>query len=246
MSEQILRNHHAVWRKKPILRSIYSEWYQQVTAALVSGKTLEIGGGTGNFKELYPDVITTDIVFLPWLDVVLDAHRLPYKNESLANVVLLDVLHHLENPVQFFQELHRVLTPGGRAHFFEPYISPFSYPVYHWLHPEPVDFAQDPFEIQASRGNRKPFDANQAVPYLIFFRNYRRFKWTFSGFSLKRRIRMSFWAYPLSGGFDHPCFIPERILNKILKIEKLFSFLSPILAFRMFVVLEKKTQCLLI
>ena len=53
-------------------------------------------------------------------------------------------------------------------------------------------------------------------------------------------MRMSFWAYPLSGGFDHPCLIPEKILKKILKIEKFFSFLSPILAFRMFVVLEKE------
>jgi SAM-dependent methyltransferase len=228
-----------VWRRKPILQHIYGDWYRRLVPALKPGSVIEIGGGTGNFKEFYPDAITSDIVFLPWLNVVLDAHRLPFKNARVDNVVLFDVLHHLENPIFFFEELLRVLTPGGRAHFLEPYISPFSYPVYHWFHPEPVDLGQNPFTIRQSRRERAPFEANQAVPYLIFFRYRKRFQQHFPDFKVVQRRRISLWAYPLSGGFDHPALVPDNILGGVQAIEGLFAWLAPVAAFRLLVILEK-------
>ena len=84
------------------------------------GTTLEIGGGIGQFKMRFPDVIATDIQSAPWLDLVTDAQNLPFAAGSIANIVMVDVLHHIEFPLLFLQEAERVLrrwrSPGhGRA-----------------------------------------------------------------------------------------------------------------------------------
>ncbi len=120
MSDEILRRHQLVWQNKPILRLLYKEWYQEIAEWLQPGRTLEVGGGTGNLKEFAPSVVCTDIVKLPWLDAVVDAQQLPFAKSSLANIVLFDALHHLENVRYFFDEALRVLQPGGRASLWIP------------------------------------------------------------------------------------------------------------------------------
>ena len=151
ISDEILRRHQLVWQKKPILQLLYKEWYQEIAEWLQPGRTLEVGGGTGNLKEFAPSVVCTDIVKLPWLDAVVDAQQLPFAKSSLANIVLFDALHHLENVRYFFDEALRVLQPGGRVIIMDPYISVSSWPVYHFLHPEPVDFDQDPLALEKTQ-----------------------------------------------------------------------------------------------
>ena len=65
-------------------------------------------------------VVATDIQFAPWLDCVADAQRLPLADATAANIVMIDVLHHLEFPVVFFREAARVLRPGGLLGFSGP------------------------------------------------------------------------------------------------------------------------------
>jgi hypothetical protein len=36
------------------------------------------------------------------VDAVMDAHAIPFKEESPGNIVLFDVLHHLAAPAVFF------------------------------------------------------------------------------------------------------------------------------------------------
>lgn len=240
MSETLLKRHRTVWNRKPVLRTIYADWYKKIRTHLKPGTTLEIGGGTGNLKEYLPQIITSDIVFLPWVNLVLDAHNLPFSDETLSNVVLFDVLHHLENPTLFFDDLVRVLQPEGRVILVEPYVSLASYPVYRFFHPEPMDMSQDPFELRESSSDREPFDANQAVPTLFFFRHNHRFQERYPNLRWIQCERLSFFAYPLSGGFDHPSILPPWAVEPLLAIERALSLLSPILAFRCFVVLQKE------
>src|SRR4051794_2039456 len=102
-----------IWARKPVLRVIYDDFYDRIAAACVPGTTLEIGGGIGNLKQRLPDVVATDIQFAPWLDCVADAQHLPFAAGVIANIVMVDVLHHVEFPVVFFREVERVLAPGG-------------------------------------------------------------------------------------------------------------------------------------
>ena len=118
-----LNSYRDVWNTKPVLRAIYGDLFDRIVSRCTSGPTLEIGGGIGNLKDRLEDVWSSDIQYGPWLDLVADAQRLPFPNESLGNVVMLDVLHHVEWPLLFLRETARVLRPGGRIVMIEPAIT---------------------------------------------------------------------------------------------------------------------------
>ena len=242
MSEELLRQHKIIWKQKPILRALYTGWYEEIVAQLAPGNSLELGGGSGNLKEFAPNVVSTDIVPLPWLDAVVDAQNLPFADQSFDNIVLFDVLHHIENVSLFFNEALRVLRPGGRVAMMEPYVSFASWPVYHFLHPEPVNFNQNPLDWVEPSQERQPFDANQAFATILFERDYSSFQKQYPQFIKRYHRRMSFFAYPLSGGFNQSSLLPMNLLKPVLTLEKAFSFMSRFLAFRILVVLEKKLR----
>jgi SAM-dependent methyltransferase len=176
---------------------------------------------------------------MPWLDAIVDAQRLPFRNESVSNIVLFDVLHHLENVRYFFDEALRVLLPHGRIVIMDPYVSALSWPIYRFLHPEPMDFRRDPFLIVAPQASRRPFDANQAVARIVFERSYRRFRQLYPRFAKIAHERLAFFAYPLSGGFDRPSLVPLWSIDALLRLEHWCRRLGRLLAFRLLVVLEK-------
>lgn len=241
----ILQRHRRTWQEKKIIRVIYTEWYQMMLTDLSPppGPTVELGGGGGNFKAFKPDVITTDIDPKPWLDLVFDAHEMPFSNGEVSNLVMVDVLHHLANPVRFLHEAWRVLRPGGRLIMLEPYPSLFSLPVYRRFHPEPFLFDVDYFS-KASHGNEQkdPWDSNQAISYLLFFKHLRTFQQRFGTyFDIVKRQRLSCLLYPASGGFENKSLVPDALIPVFRGVEILLTPLRPLLAFRCYVVLEKKT-----
>ncbi|MDO8547304.1 MAG: class I SAM-dependent methyltransferase [Nitrospirales bacterium] len=238
-SQEILDQHRAVWQSKPVLRALYTAWYHEMVSHLQPGTTLELGGGTGNLKEFAPAVVCTDVVARPWLDVVADAQHLPIAAGTVSNIVLFDVLHHIENVRLFFDEAVRVLRPGGRIVVMDPYISWVSWPVYHYAHPEPVDFGQDPLRLRPPQADRAPFDANQAVATMLFERNYAAFHRQYPQLDKRTHRRLAFFAYPLSGGFEHPSLLPASFVQPLLALEHALGFLDRFLAFRILVVLEK-------
>ena len=149
-SYEILRSRRKIWGKKKILRVIYHDWYRLLLENIVeNGPTLEIGGGIGNSKEFFPEVISSDFTFCEWIDLNLDAHQLPFKQNSLGNIIMIDVLHHLEYPTIFLHEAQPVLQDNGRLIMLEPYISSFSYIICNYYHQEDVDFEAYVVSIRA-------------------------------------------------------------------------------------------------
>ncbi len=242
----ILKNSHIlyerrdVWKSKKILKRLYYKWYHIIRSAVKPGAILEIGGGSGNLKEYFPDAISSDILFTEWLDAVLDAHHLPFKDESFDNIVLFDVLHHLLEPSSFFSDAERVLKQGGRIIMMEPNISLGSFIVYRFLHSEGMSWRIDPLKPGGLRKEKKPFYGNQAVPTLLFKRDRILFAKNFPRLKIIRKERMDFVIYPLSGGFHNPSLCPLFLYNILEYLEKLLNPLNRFLAFRLFVVLEKK------
>lgn len=239
--ENILEKHKQTWEKKKILRIIYEEWYKKIIDSLskLEGKTVELGAGSGNFKDYMPEVISADIDKCDWLDMCFDAHDMPFENDSLANIVMIDVLHHLSNPVKFLHEAGRVLRKGGRVVMLEPFPSPFSLQIYKRFHPEPFIFNVDYFsktEIQ----DKDPWDSNQAIPYLIFFKNSDKFNKFFGEkFKIAKKDKLSFVLYPASGGFENNAMIPDLLIRPLKGLETLLTPLKSFLAFRCFIILEK-------
>jgi len=236
---EILAERRTIWKSKEVITKLYHKWYCVIADAMRPGTTLELGGGSGNLKEFFPNAITSDVVFAPWLDAVLDAHRLPFKDESLSSIVLFDVLHHLMKPSLFFSEAERVLKPKGRIIMMEPYISWSSYLVYRFLHAEGMNWHVDPFELDKPSIDKNPFHGNQAIPTLMFEKYSEKFNKNFPRLKILREEKMDSIVYPLSGGFHNPSLAPVFLWGAFEFLERSLKTLRNYLAFRLFMVLEK-------
>lgn len=236
-----LQDYRAVWNKKPTLRAVYNDIYMRMLAKTAPGPVLEIGGGSGNFKSIRPDTVSSDIVAAPWLDLVCDAQRLPFADNSFANVVMIDVLHHIENPVRALSEIKRVLRPNGRLIACEPAITPVSGLFYRLMHEEPVDMSANPLADGPITAGRDPFESNQAIPTLLVGRYREALRRAVPGLDQVSVDWFSFFAYPLSGGFQPWSLLPGAVAGTLLALEwKLHRVFGRVAAFRMLVVYERR------
>jgi SAM-dependent methyltransferase len=230
---------HQAWQRKPVLRAIYHDYYRRLLAKLRPGRTLEIGGGTGNLKDYAQDVITSDIQPAAWLDVVADAEILPFADASFDNVVMVDVLHHVARPLVALQEINRVLKTGGHFVLLEPGVSVASGFANRYHH-ERCDPRADVFSGGPMCDPSKPWDANLAVPTLLFRDGGARLAKAVSGLTLIHRQWLSTFVYPLSGGFQPWCLIPVALVRPLLWLDALIARIAgPIMGFRLFVVMVK-------
>lgn len=234
--------HRRVWERKRSIRLLYRDYHRQLLDNCLDGRILDIGGGTAHIKEFRPDIVSADILSFPGIDVVADAHRLPFGDSSFAGVVMLDVLHHLERPIDFLKEASRIVRPGGRIAMIEPAMTAVARRFYDRYHEEPVDMMVDPFAPVVSNPDRDPFDANQAIPTLLFATAAARQRVEREISSL--RVRKVEWhsllAYPLSGGFQSWNLVPASLVRPILAVERgLPGGLKRFFGFRMTIVLER-------
>lgn len=233
-------SHREVWNSKPVLREVYGHLYRRITAECLPGLTIEVGGGSGNLKQYAPDVLSFDVVYEPWLDFVADAQALPLQSSSASNIVMLDVLHHIEYPIRFLRDAARVLRPGGRLIFVEPGITPVSGAVYRMLHEEPVDPTADPLADGQPSSDKDPYVGNQAIPTLLINRNIERLEKLEPSLKLKTAHHLSLFAYPLSGGFKRWSLITSGAARALLHVEdRIERYLGPICGFRLIAVFER-------
>src|SRR5436309_3192538 len=235
-----LADHRSIWERKPVLRLVYDDFYDRIAAACKPGLTIELGGGIGNLKRRLTEVVATDIQYAPWLDCVADAQRLPFADACAANIVMVDVLHHLQFPVLFFREAARVLRPGGRVLMVEPAITWGSSLFYRLFHHEPVRSCADVLSHGAPDSGRDPYESNQAIPTLLATRDRERFHRLFPALRIASVQWFSFAAYPLSGGFQAWSLIGEGAARRLLRIERaLEPMLGRLAGFRMLLIMEK-------
>src|SRR6202022_2644093 len=214
--------HREIWEKKDTLRQLYRDFHRRLLDNCSEGRVLDIGSGTAHIKEFRPDILSTDILWFPGIDVVSDAHSLPFPNGFFSGVVMLDVLHHLERPIDFLQEASRVLKTGGRLAMIEPAMTTLARRFYDRFHEEPVDMEADPFAPVTIDPNRDPFDANQAIPSLLFATPAARKHVAEVIPSLRVRSVdwLSLFAYPLSGGFQSWSLMPAALVPTMLASRK--------------------------
>jgi SAM-dependent methyltransferase len=234
--------HRGIWETKPSIRLLYRDFHRQLLEDCPDGRVLDIGSGTAQIKEFRPEIVSTDILSFPGIDVVADAHRLPFPDGAFAGVVMLDVLHHLERPIEFLKEASRVLKPGGCLAMIEPAMTPLARRFYSHFHDEPVDMGADPFAPVTINPDRDPFDANQAIPTLLFATPAacRQVENVVPSFRVRRVKWLSLVAYPMSGGLRRWSLIPAPLVRSMLALEeKVPEMVRRQLAFRMMVVLER-------
>ena len=236
-------DHRELWASKPVLREIYGDLYRRIAECCVVGTTIEVGGGSGNFKQFAPDVMSFDIVHEPWLDFVADAQALPLRTESVSNIVMLDVLHHIQYPIRFLREAARVLKKGGRLVCIEPGISLISGVLYRALHEEPVDMGVDPLRDGELDPSKDPYVGNQGIPTLLATKYRDQLERLLPDMPLIQTQRLSLFAYPLSGGFKKWTLLSARAARSLIRFERrLEPALGALLAFRLLLTFERRPQ----
>lgn len=233
--------HRRVWSRKPALRALYADYHSRLMAACPEGRVLDIGGGTAHVKEARSDVFSVDILPFPGIDAVCDAHCLAFSDRQFSGVVMIDVLHHLERPIAFLKEAARVLRPNGVLAMIEPGMSPVAYPFYRYLHQEPVDMGIDPLSSVPTKRPRDPFDANQAIPTLLFnAANRPRLSEVVPELTIRYVDWLSLFAFPLSGGFKPWSLIPSQFAAALIKFEDTLPMaVRRFFGFRIFATLQK-------
>lgn len=89
---------------------------------------LSIGGGP---VRNHPCFVNVNIDLFPNVDLVADAHQLPYSNESVDAIYCDAVLEHLKEPALAVQEMYRVLKPGGQVFCITPFMQAYhGYPFH--------------------------------------------------------------------------------------------------------------------
>jgi SAM-dependent methyltransferase len=207
-----------IWKEKPTLRLLYTDYHRRLIAACPDGPLLDIGGGTAHVKNVRSDVLSIDILPFSGIDVVCDAHSLPFPDGKFAGIIMIDVLHHLEQPIVFLNEASRVLRRGGVLAMIEPGMSTIAYPFYHYLHQ--ADMRIDPFLPGPAKSSRDPYDADQAIPTILFApANRPRLYEAVPELKVRQVDWLSLFAFPLSGGFKSWCLMPSQLAGALVKFE---------------------------
>jgi SAM-dependent methyltransferase len=221
---------------------VYRGFYQLIAdqlSNLPDGKIVELGSGLGNIHEVIPNCIRTDLFPYPWIDQIENAYQLSFTDESVSNLILTDVFHHLKYPGTALDKFHRVLRKGGRVIMLEPCISALGVVVYGAFHPEPIgigkkiewlapqDWSAEHIDYYAAQGN---------ATRVFVGRKYRSLlnNWKFI-----KTIRLSAISYVASGGYSAPQFYPTAFLPLLRGVEKPLDLFPALFATRLLVILEK-------
>ncbi|MDQ3190541.1 MAG: class I SAM-dependent methyltransferase [Bacteroidota bacterium] len=239
---EIHQNLH-YWDKKPVLQKIYNQFYKLIAREVnqnLEGEIVELGSGIGNLKTEIPKCICTDIFFNPWIDQTENAYKLSFSDQSVSNLILFDVWHHLEFPGTVLQEFERVLKPGGRVIIFDPAISVLGSLVYGLFHHEPISFMKKISWLAPlgfSYKNASYYAAQGNATRIFKFNKYRQY---FSNWNVVKVKTFSAISYVASGGYSGRQLYPDSFFSKMKYIDKICNLFPLFFATRILVVLEKR------
>lgn len=128
-AELTTRDTYMPWMHRNILRSLLDD---QIV--------VEIGSGTVTLDD--PCIIRTDVIFTPFVDVVADAHALPFLPESVDYIFSLAVFEHLRNPFQAGQSIWETLKDGGYVYHDCNFIIPYHGYPHHYFNATEQGMAQ--------------------------------------------------------------------------------------------------------
>jgi SAM-dependent methyltransferase len=247
-SHEYLQVRRQIFAAKPLLRGVLRD-FADVCAGLderhFSGEGLrvEIGAGASPFKADHPDVITTDVLPSPGLDMVVDALAMPFEDGSVRAVYGINCFHHFADPDAFFRELQRVLVPGGGCVLIDPYDGPFA----RWLYPrlfrtEGYDLDQADWTLRGADADEAHVmhGANQALSHVVFVRDKAIFERRYPGLVLVgRRPVRNYPRYLLSGGFNFRQLVPFALDRPLRALERAIAPLGRIFAIHHVIVVRK-------
>lgn len=237
-----IHQNRKILERKPVIRRIYQSFYREIKSRLNmndSGLTVELGSGIGLIKEEIPYCITTDLFENPWLDRVESAYELKFGDNTISNLILFDVWHHLQYPATALIEFHRVLENGGRLILFDPAMGYLGKLIYGLFHHEPIALREMISWYAPTDSEAGMHDYYAALGNCWRMFRKRNLPGQIRGWHLHEVTFFPALAYMASGGFSKPQLFPSSFLPLIWTIERLLQPFPKVFACRMLVVLER-------
>jgi len=204
------------------LGTLYEEWYKLTSKQLsmVNGINIELGCGASFIDQFIKNIKKTDVFLNSNTDFKLDANDIGEKFQNkISNLILINVFHHISNPELFLKSAEKSLLSGGRIIMIEPSNNLWSRLVFKAIGHEKFDTNQISWEFES----KDPLlDSNQALSWIIFNRDYKKFKTLFPMFSLIKKRSLMPLSYLISGGHTFNTKIGKFIIELVRKIERKF------------------------
>lgn len=237
-----------MWQAKPVLHDVYAVWFEALLDTLgAATDVLEVGAGPG-FLSAHARQrargrrwIAADLVPAPWNDLAADAARLPFSAATFDAIAAVDLVHHLARPADFFEEARRILRPGGRVVAVEPWVTPFSFPVYRWLHQEGCRPRLQPWQpfAESTPHGKDPFEGDAAVVWSLV-RKTNRAGWHRLGFEPPRVTVLNGFAYLPTLGFRSASLLPRRLAPLLIGLDRWAAPLAPWTGLRALAVWQRR------
>ena len=231
-----------IYQNKELIKIIYSNYYKKIKKNIYVSdkkKTLELGSGGGNIKKVIKKCITSDQFKNENIDRIENIYKINFKKNSISNIILIDVFHHLQFPGLALKEIHRVLIKNGRIIMVEPAMGFIPRIIYKIFHYEPngfnlkINWNDTPKRIPSLN----QYFAAQSLPWRAFFLKELNLR---SKYKIKLIKPFSDFAFLLSGGYSYKAFYPKFLYSLIKLIDKILTSISiKIFSARMLIVLEK-------
>jgi SAM-dependent methyltransferase len=221
--------HRDILRRKALTRMVFESFYRRCRRAdekhfsrSKASLRIELGSGAGFLAETFPDVYTSDLKFLPFVDFVARGEELPFANDALRAIYAINVLHHVSDPRPFFRELSRALAPGGGVVMIEPYYGPAAQLVFRCL------FTSEAYVPDASGWPEHDRDqpasgANQALSYIVLRRDHARWAAEFPDLELVVDEPHTHVSYLVSGGVNFRQLVPTSLGRALFHLERWLS-----------------------
>jgi SAM-dependent methyltransferase len=245
-SDELLKIHSTILNEKKMIREVFHEFYNICIALdkkyfIGDGQRIELGAGVGFVKSIYPEIITTDVKKSENIDFHLDAMNMCLADNSVRAFYGINCFHHFPLPEKFFNEIIRTLQEGGGCILIEPYYGFLARIFYKRLfNTETFDISQQGW---SNEKNNIMKDANQALSYIIFKRDRKKFENLFPELEIVYQKPLNnYIRYLISGGLNFKQLLPD-CFTPILKIkEYLLSPLAVFLALHHVIVLRKRER----
>ena len=219
--ELITKDRIGFEKSNKALGLLYKEWYELISKSLseIDGLNIELGCGASFIDQINKSIKKTDVFFNSNTDFKLNAMDIGKDFENkISNLILVNVFHHISDPEIFLKSAEKSLLSGGRIIMIEPSNNYWSRFVYSLVGHEPFDTSQIEWKFQS----KDPLlDSNQALSWIIFERDYEKFRDLFPMFTLVQKKNIMTFSYLLSGGHSFNTRIGMWI-NIIRIFEKFF------------------------
>jgi SAM-dependent methyltransferase len=231
-----------VYQNKNLIKLIYEDYYKVIKKYVYikkNYKILELGSGGGNIKKIIPDCITSDQFKTNKVDRIENIYKINFKKNSISNIILIDVFHHLRFPNLALKEINRILIKNGKIIMIEPAMGLIPRIIYKIFHYEPNGFNLkiNWNIIQKKIPSSNKYFAAKSLPWRAFFLKELNLK---DKYKIKFIEPFSDFAFLLSGGYSYYAFYPKFLYSFIKLIDKMLTSISiKIFSARMLIVLEK-------